>query len=94
LGGEVRGIGWKGVREKMAEKHYPERYRRFKGCFGSSLTKQYSYGIQKEELAKHLSMRDESLNNTLNSLNTVMKHPKTVLDMRKVESVKIGRAHV
>ncbi|MDR1216137.1 MAG: hypothetical protein LBK25_05600 [Treponema sp.] len=74
----------------MAKRHYPERYRRFKGCFGSSLTKAQYFRYETVELAGRLSMNDECLNEILNSLNTVMNNPETVLDMRKIESVNLA----
>jgi hypothetical protein len=68
--------------KKIKRRHYPERYRRFKGCFDSSLTKAQYLSYEVVKLAARLSMHDdESLNVMLNSLNTVMNNPETVLDM-------------
>jgi hypothetical protein len=78
---------------KRREKYHPQRYLKFKGCFGSihSLRPRLRF----ERLPESLDVYDaENFGIMMDSLNRVMNDPDLILDFERVKSITIAAALV
>jgi hypothetical protein len=76
---------------KRKKKYHPQRYLKFKGCFGSvhSLKLRLRY----ERLSESLDVYDaENFGVMMNALNRVMDDPDLILDFRRVKSITVAAA--
>jgi hypothetical protein len=73
------------------KKHHPQRYLRFKGCFGSVyLTRPR---LKFERLPEFLDVYDtDDFGTMMNSLNRVMYESDLILDFRRVKSITVTAA--
>jgi hypothetical protein len=78
---------------KRRKKHQPQRYLKYKGCFGSYATRWHQF--KHERLHGALSIDDEEdFGFMTDALNQVMNNPDLVLDFGRVTNITISAALV
>jgi len=82
-----------GLKRTKSSKHIPEKYRKYKGCFGKSPAEKDEQSNPPEVcLEGELTMVDADFGNIKDSFEMVLTNPETILNMREITGINVSCA--